>query len=140
MKASPEVLNRIYEASRMGLKGDALAFAANLLPVEYRRLKQMDSAAQIAEDKGRADSEMEAAVILRNAALEGDSKAALALLTHLHGWVAKTQVQVDVTSQISIVAALQEAESRVITGKVVSEALPALNKLEALEASYAAAE
>ena len=100
----------------------------------------MDSAAQIAEDKGRADSEMEAAGILRNAALEGDSKAALALLTHLHGWVAKTQVQVDVTSQISIVAALQEAESRVIEGRILPSNGPALNKLEALEASYAAAE
>jgi hypothetical protein len=55
---------------------------------------------------------------LRSAALEGDSKAALALLTHLHGWVAKQQVQVDIKSQISIVAALQEAESRVLAGRV----------------------
>ena len=60
------------------------------------------------------------------AALGGDSKAALALLQHVHGWVAKTQVQVDVKSQISIIAALQEAESRVIQGRVVSDTPPAL--------------
>ena len=118
LKASPEVLEKIYEAAKLGLKGDALAFAAGLLPVEYRRLCQLDTAAAIAEGKGRADSEVEAATQLRSAALEGDSKAALALLTHIHGWVAKQQVQVDVKSQISIVAALQEAESRVLKGRV----------------------
>jgi hypothetical protein len=32
--------------------------------------------------------------------------------------VAKQQVQVDIKSQISIVAALQEAESRVLAGRV----------------------
>jgi len=118
LKASPEVLDKIYEAARLGLKGDALAYAAGLLPTEYRRLCQLDNAAAIAEGKGRADSEVEAAAQLRTAALEGDSKAALALLTHLHGWVAKQQVQVDIKSQISIVAALQEAESRVLAGRV----------------------
>lgn len=118
LKASPEVLDKIYEAARLGLKGDALAYAAGLLPTEYRRLCQLDNAAAIAEGKGRADSEVEAAAQLRTAALEGDSKAALALLQHLHGWVAKQQVQVDIKSQISIVAALQEAESRVLAGRV----------------------
>ena len=118
LKASPEVLEKIYNAAKLGLKGDALAFAAGLLPVEYRRLCQLDNAAAVAEGKGRADSEVEAAAQLRSAALEGDSKAALALLTHLHGWVAKQQVQVDIKSQISIVAALQEAESRVLAGRV----------------------
>ena len=118
VKASPEVLEKIYEASRLGLRGDALAYAAGLQPVEFRQLCQLDNAASIAEAKGRADSEVEAASVLRNAALEGDAKSALELLKHLHGWVAKTQVQVDVKSQISIVAALQEAESRVLSGRV----------------------
>jgi hypothetical protein len=40
--------------------------------------------------------------------------------------VAKTQVQVDIKSQISIIAALQEAESRVIEGRVLSDAGAAL--------------
>lgn len=127
LKASQEVLDKIYEAAKLGLKGDALAFAADMLPMEYRRLCQMDGAAAIAEAKGRADSEFEAANQLRVAALGGDSKAALALLQHVHGWVAKTQVQVDVKSQISIIAALQEAESRVIQGRVVSDTPPALD-------------
>ncbi len=91
LKASQEVLDKIYEAAKLGLKGDALAFAADMLPMEYRRLCQMDGAAAIAEAKGRADSEFEAANQLRVAALGGDSKAALALLQHVHGWVAKTQ-------------------------------------------------
>lgn len=118
IKASPDLLEKIYEASRLGLKGDALAYAAGLQPVEFRQLCQLDNAASIAEAKGRADAEVEAASVLRNAALDGDAKSALELLKHLHGWVAKTQVQVDVKSQISIVAALQEAESRVLTGRV----------------------
>jgi len=129
LKASPDVLERIYEASKLGLKGDAMAFAAGLLPIEYRRLLQLDKAAAIAEAKGRADSEVEAATVLRGAALEGDSKAALALLTHLHDWVARQQVQVDIKSQISIVAALQEAESRVIEGRVLREETPALDAI-----------
>jgi hypothetical protein len=149
LKASPEMLEKIYAAAKLGLRGDALAFAADLLPIEYRRLTQLDAAAATAEAKGRADSEVEAATVLRGAALEGDSKAALALLTHLHGWVAKTQVQVDIKSQISIIAALQEAESRVIEGRVLSDAgaaltdgsrdnAIALTHKPALEAVYAA--
>ena len=129
LKASPEMLEKIYAAAKLGLRGDALAFAADLLPIEYRRLTQLDAAAATAEAKGRADSEVEAATVLRGAALEGDSKAALALLTHLHGWVAKTQVQVDIKSQISIIAALQEAESRVIEGRVLSDAGAALDAI-----------
>ena len=119
LKASPEVLEKVYNAAKLGLKGDALAFAAELLPIEYRRLKQLDEALAIAEAKGRADSEVEAAAVLRGAAMEGDSKAALALLTHLHEWQQKTNISVDIKSQISIVAALQEAESRVIEGRLL---------------------
>ena len=126
LKASPEVLEKVYNAAKLGLKGDALAFAAELLPIEYRRLKQLDEALAIAEAKGRADSEVEAAAVLRSAAMDGDSKAALALLTHLHEWQQKTAIQVDIKSQISIVAALQEAESRVIQGRILSDERPAL--------------
>ena len=144
LKASPEVLEKIYNAAKLGLKGDALAFAADLLPIEYRRLVQLDNAAATAEAKGRADSEVEAASVLRTAALGGDSKAALALLTHLHSWVAKTQVQIDIKNQISITAALQEAESRVIEGRLLSPDEPALTydppRLTALEKSVATAD
>ena len=77
----------------------------------------------------RDSSEVEAATVLRGAALGGDSKAALALLQHLHAWVAKTQVQVDIKGQISITAALQEAESRVIEGRILSEEESALDAI-----------
>ena len=96
----------------------------------------MDPLAAMAEAKGRADSEREAAEQLRDAARNGDSKAALALLQHVHGWVAKQQVQVDVTQQISVIAALQEAESRVIEGRVLSAAPAALEHAPTMPLKY----
>jgi hypothetical protein len=127
LKATEARLQAIYDAAALGLKGDSLALAAGMLPAEFRRLCQMDPLAQMAEAKGRADSEFEAANQLRLAARNGDSKASLAILQHVHGWVAKQQVQVDVKQQISVIAALQEAESRVIEGRVVSDTPAALS-------------
>jgi hypothetical protein len=94
----------------------------------------------MAEAKGRADSELEAAGQLRDAARNGDSKAALSILQHLHGWVAKQQVQIDVTQQISVIAALQEAESRVINGRVLSAAPAALAHTPTTPLTYAPTE
>jgi hypothetical protein len=143
LKATHEVLDRIYDAAKLGVKGDALAFAAGLLPIEYRRLLALDNAASIAEAKGRADSEVEAASVVRTAALEGDSKAAMALLTHLHDWMPKQQINIDIKSQISITAALQEAESRVIQGRILQGEAVALEDHSAeslaLESSRATA-
>ena len=127
LKATEARLQAIYDAAALGLKGDSLALAAGMLPAEFRRLCQMDPLAQMAEAKGRADSELEAAGQLRDAARNGDSKASLAILQHVHGWVAKQQMQVDVKQQISVIAALQEAESRVIEGRVVSDTPAALS-------------
>jgi hypothetical protein len=126
LKATEARLQAIYDAAALGLKGDSLALAAGLLPAEYRRLCQMDPLAEMAEAKGRADSELEAAGQLRDAARNGDSKASLAILQHVHGWVAKQQMQVDVKQQISVIAALQEAESRVIDGRILQAAPTAL--------------
>ena len=120
VKATEARLQAIYDAACLGLKGDNLALAAGMLPTEYRRLCQMDPIAAMAEAKGRADGELEAAGHLREAARHGDAKAALAILQNVHGWVAKQQVQVDVSQQISITGALQAAQSRVIEGRVVS--------------------
>ena len=58
LKATPAMLERIYEGAKLGLRGDSLALAAGMLPVELARLKLMDPIAEIAEMKGRADSEM----------------------------------------------------------------------------------
>lgn len=51
---------------------------------------------------------------LHKAAQEGDAKAALAILQHSHGWVAKQSISIDVDQRISIIGALKAAESRVI--------------------------
>jgi hypothetical protein len=64
--------------------------------------------------KGKADGEREMADILHKAARKGDAKAALEILKHQHGWVAKQSITVDIDQRISITQALQEAEMRVI--------------------------
>jgi hypothetical protein len=73
---------------------------------------------------------------LRDAARNGDSKAALAILQHVHGWAAKQQVQIDVQQQISITAALQEAESRVINGRVLQATQTALEHTPSTALTY----
>lgn len=119
IRATEATLERIYEAAFLGLKGDSLALAAGLLPVEYNRLKEFDQMAQLAEQKGRADSEQENSRHLLNAARNGDAKAALAILQHAHGWVAKQSISVEVDQRISILGALQAAEARVIEGSAM---------------------
>lgn len=118
IKATDAVLQKIYHASFLGLKGDSLALAAGMLPVEYNRLKELDQMAQMAEQKGRADSELENSQHLLNAARAGDAKAALAILQHVHGWVAKQAISVEVEQRISVIDALRAAESRVIDGAI----------------------
>ena len=122
IRATEAVLNRIYDAARKGLKGDTLALAAGLLPVEYRRLCELDPLAELAEQKGRADGELAMSKVLHDAAEAGDAKAALEVLKHAHGWVAKQQVQIDVAQQISITAALDAAQRRIQMVEEVTDA------------------
>ena len=119
IEATEAVLERIYLAARKGLKGDTLAYAAGLTPTEYRRLTQLDPIAEYAEHKGRAEGEAEMATVLRDAALGGDTKAALDILKHVHKWTAPQSVQVQVEQRISILAALEEAQQRVIQGEII---------------------
>ena len=112
-------LERIYNAAKLGLKGDALALASGMLPTEYRQLTQLDPIAEMAELKGRADGEMEMSIILHNAAREGDAKSALEILKHQHGWIAKQQLSIDIEQRISITAALEQAQTRVIEADCV---------------------
>lgn len=114
IEATEARLNRIYDAAKLGLKGDTLAMAAGMRPEEFRQLCEFDPLALLAARKGKADGEQEMAAILYNAAREGDAKAALDILKHSHDWVAKQQVQVDVNQQISILGALREAELRAL--------------------------
>lgn len=113
-QATEARLEAIYDAARYGLKGDALALAAGLTPAQYRRLTEFDPLAELAEQKGRADGELMAAKTLHDAAEAGDAKAALDILKHQHGWVAKQAISVEIDQRISITQALAEAERRVI--------------------------
>lgn len=115
IQATEARLNRIYDAAKLGLKGDTLALAAGMRPEEFRQLCELDPMAQLAAQKGKADGEQEMSTVLHTAAREGDAKAALEILKHSHDWVAKQQVQVEVNQQISILGALAEAERRAAT-------------------------
>lgn len=118
IQATEARLEAIYDAAKKGLKGDSLALAAGMLPVEYRRLCEFDPLAEMAELKGRADGEREMSEVLHEAAKNGDAKAALEILKHAHGWVAKQQVDIAVEQRISITDALEQAKTRVIEGAV----------------------
>jgi hypothetical protein len=126
LEATEARLQRIYEAAKLGLKGDSLALKAGMLPTEYRRLCEMDPIAEMAEQKGRADGEGALAAVMMDAAMSGDTKAALEILRHRHDWVAKQQVQIDVAQQISVISALEKAEQRVIDVQVTERLEPTL--------------
>lgn len=113
-EATEARLEAIYNAARYGLKGDSLALAAGLTPAQYRRLHEFDPLVEMAELKGRADGEYSAAKTLYDAAADGDSKAALEILKHQHGWKAAQSLEITVEGQISVLAALEKAERRVI--------------------------
>ena len=114
VKATESRLKAIYDAAKLGLTGDTLAVAAGMLPAEYRALCQLDPVAEHAAVKGKADGELEMSMVLHQAARNGDAKAALEILKHKHVWVAKQQINVDVEQRISVIAALEEGEKRVI--------------------------
>lgn len=116
LKATEAVLERIYQGAYLGLKGDSLALSVGMLPVELRRLQEMDEIAKVAEQKGRADSERMASQTIHAAAEAGDAKAALEILKHKHDWVSKQAMTVEIDQRISIVDALRLAETRVIEG------------------------
>ena len=116
IKATERRLEQVYAAAKQGLKGDSLAVAAGMLPIEFNRLKQMDPLVELAILKGRTDGEQEMATVLIAAAHQGDAKAALDVLKHVHGWSAAQQLNVSVQGQISITDALKQAERRVIEG------------------------
>jgi len=121
LKATEARLEAIYAAAHAGLKGDSLALSAGMRPDEWRRLQQFDPIAEMAEMKGRADSEMEAASVINRAIASPDitlaAKMAVEKLRYQHQWVAKQQIDVMVDQQISITGALEEARHRVIEAR-----------------------
>ena len=124
-QATEARLEKIYEAAKYGLKGDSLALAAGLTPAQYRRLHEFDPLVEMAEMKGRAEGEYTAARTLHQAAADGDAKAALDILKHQHGWVAKQQIDVSIDQQISVIGALEKAQTRVIEG-LYTDVTPAI--------------
>lgn len=130
LRATEGRLKAIYDAAKLGLKGDALALAAGMLPTEYRQLCLFDTAAEMAELKGRADGEREMSAVLHDAARNGDAKAALEILKHQHGWVAKQQVNIEVDQRISITQALEDAQKRVINAIDVTDVTPKEEQLQ----------
>jgi hypothetical protein len=114
LRATEARLEAIYRSAKAGLKGDSLALASGMLPKELRQLFEFDPAVELAELKGRADSEMEAAEVINCAITNGDAKMALEKLRFQHQWVAKQQIDINVDQQISITGALEQAERRVL--------------------------
>ena len=108
-------MDAIYAAAHLGLKGDNLALAAGLLPSELNHLIELDPRAELAARKGRADAEFAHAKMLHQASLNGDAKASLAILQHVHGWSAKQSLELsgDAASSLQVVfvnnAELQDA-------------------------------
>lgn len=114
INATEAVLERIYNAARIGLTDDALAYGARLRPEELRALRLAD---QIVEDtilRARVEGEIEASDTLWRAAKTGDTSAAMNLLKHKFDWVTKQQIDVNVDQRISITQALAQARTRVI--------------------------
>jgi hypothetical protein len=115
-QATESRLEAIYEAAKYGLKGDSLAMAAGMTPRQFRVLADADPLVEMAEAKGRSEGEYTAGKTMYEAARDGDAKAALEILKHQHGWVAKQQIDVNIDQQISITGALEKAQTRVIEG------------------------
>jgi len=127
VRATESRLEKIYAASKLGLKGDSLALASGLLPTEYRQLIQLDPIAEMAELKGKADGEMEMSTVLHAAAKAGDAKSALEILKHKHNWTAAQSIKLEIDQKISIIDALKEAETRVIEGVIINKTLERAN-------------
>ena len=138
LKATEARLTAIYDAAYLGLKGNSLAIAAGMLPSEYRQLCQLDPIAEMAELKGRADSEAANSRALHAAAQAGDAKAALAILQHRHDWTAKQEISVDVYQKISIVQALADAHARVIEGTYANANLQLAGRTDVNDAALVA--
>jgi hypothetical protein len=133
IEATESRLKAVYDAAKLGLKGDTLALAAGMLPTEYRQLTQLDPVVEMAAQKGKADGEIEMANIMRAAALDGDAKMALEVLKHQHGWVAKQAISVEIDQRISITGALAEAQKRVLDVTDVEVIEPTLNAIDHIQ-------
>jgi hypothetical protein len=98
-----------------------------MTPRQFRVLAESDPLVEMAEAKGRSEGEYTAGKTMYEAARDGDAKAALEILKHQHGWVAKQQIDVNIDQQISITGALEKAQQRVIEGLYTEVTAPRLS-------------
>lgn len=97
VRATEEMLNKLYEGSALGLKGESLAYHAGMTMSEFRQLEQLDARVEHAVIAGKADAERELSTVLLNAAKEGDAKTALEILKHKHGWQSTSTVKNEIS-------------------------------------------
>jgi hypothetical protein len=84
------------------------------LPVDFNILCQSDSKAAEAVVYGRAQNQADISGSLMNNALNGDTKAATTVLTHLHGW-RPAKPEGDGSAEIRIV--VENAEPHIVPGE-----------------------
>lgn len=94
IRATEARLNAVYEAAKLGLRGETLALASGMSPDEFRLMSDMDPLVNMAILAGAAESEMIHSQKLSEASLNGDVKATIAILERKHGWVPKSEVTV----------------------------------------------
>ena len=93
IKATPELLDSLFEAAKLGMTGDALAYAVGIVPVELRQLQEFDPSINHVIGQARAQSELRMARVLFADAEAGNAKSALEVLKHKHNWVAQQSIK-----------------------------------------------
>lgn len=83
IKATEAVLDRITHAAALGLKGDALALAAGMLPNQLEELLVNDREVEMIIRRAKYDKVVALASRLDAASAAGDTKATMTLLNKL---------------------------------------------------------
>jgi hypothetical protein len=91
IRINEDILEKLREGAELGLVGESLAYHAGLTIQEYRQLDQLDHRVSLAVVAGKSDGERKLAQAIFDAATNGDSKMALEVLKHRHGWTS-TQI------------------------------------------------
>ena len=117
------VIDKIYDAAYKGLRNDKLANACGFTAEELFFLRGANAFVDRAIRQAAADNEMDMGEVLINNAMAGDTKAAVAMLTHRHDWMpAKPADEGNQQLTITVVNALPEPASthQEPTGAVIS--------------------
>jgi hypothetical protein len=114
VRATERVLEAVYKAAYAGISDKRLPTVAGLDPMEYQRLYELDPQVREHYLRGRADSELEHALMLAQASREGDAKASLAILQHVHGWTAKQQIELSGDANVTLDLALDGLASNLL--------------------------